>query len=156
MNRDVAAGLGLLAFAGLYFAATLRIQESSLSDEVGANGMPLLLVAILAVLAALLALRGWFAGRGRSVRKPEASEGGASFGRVLGFLGVAVLYGPAAYLLGYLPGLAVLILGVAVYEGARPTWGLAAVAVGGAAFFYVVFVKLLGVAQPPGLFPGLF
>ena len=29
---------------------------------------------------------------------------------------------------------------------------LAAVAFGGAAFFYLVFVKLLGVLQPPGLF----
>ena len=152
MNRDVAAGLGLLAFAGLYFAATLGIQESSLSDEVGADGVPLLLVGILAVLAALLALRGWFASRGRPTPKAEVVESGAPFGRVLGFLGVAALYGPVAYLLGYLPGLVALIVGVALYEGARPTWNLAAVAVGGAAFFYVVFVRLLGVAQPPGLF----
>ena len=153
MNRDVIAGLGLLAFAGLYFAATLRIQESSLSDEVGANGMPLLLVGILAVLALLLAVRGWFAGRAtRTARKQDTSEGGAPVGRVLGFLGVAALYGPVAYLLGYTAGLTVLIMGVAIYEGARLGWSLAAVAVGGAAFFYVVFVKLLGVAQPPGLF----
>lgn len=152
MNRDVIAGLGLLAFAGLYFAATLRIQESSLSDEVGANGVPLLLAGLLAVLAALLAVRGWFAGRATRARKPDTSEGGAPVGRVLGFLGVAVLYGPVAYLLGYAAGLAVLIMVVAIYEGARLGWSLAAVAVGGAAFFYVVFVKLLGVAQPPGLF----
>ena len=153
MNRDVIAGLGLLGFAGLYFAATLRIQDSSLSDEVGARGMPLLLVGTLAVLAALLAVRGWFAGRAaRVARKPEASEGGASFGRVLGFLGVAALYGPVAYLLGYMAGLAFLIMAVAIYEGARSSWRLAAVAFGGAAFFYLVFVKLLGVLQPPGLF----
>lgn len=152
MNRDVVAGLGLLAFAGLYFAATLRIQESSLSDEVGANGMPLLLVGILTVLAVLLAVHGWFAGRAtRAARKPEAFEGGAPVGRVLGFLGVASLYGPAAYLLGYVGGLALLIAAIAFYEGARPTWTLAAVALGGAAFFWLVFVQLLGVAQPRGI-----
>lgn len=153
MNRDVIAGLGLLGFAGLYFAATLRIQESSLSDEVGANGIPLVLAALLAVLAVALAARGWFAGRAaRPVQATEVSEDGASFGRVLGFLGIAAVYGLVAYVLGYVAGLVVLIVGIAVYEGARPSWSLLAVAVGGAAFFYVVFVRLLGVAQPPGLF----
>lgn len=152
MNRDVAAGLGLLAFAGLYFAATLRIQESSLSDEVGADGVPLLLAGLLAALAALLAVRGWFAGRAaRATPKPEAAEGGAPVRRALGFLGVALLYGPAAYLLGYVGGLAFLIAAAACYEGARPTWRLAAVALGGAAFFWLVFVQLLGVAQPRGI-----
>lgn len=152
MNRDIIAGLGLLGFAGLYFAATLRIQESSLSDEVGAKGMPVVLAALLAVLAVALTVRGWRASRALRPARAEASEDGASFRRVLGFLGIAAVYGPVAYALGYVAGLIVLIVGIAVYEGARPSWSLLAVAVGGATFFYLAFVKLLGVAQPPGLF----
>lgn len=159
MNRDVAAGLGLLAFAGLYFAGTLRIQQSELSDEVGAAGMPVILAALLAILAALLTARGWLAGRPARAGGPaataegarEAGEGGAPIRRVLGFLGIAALYVPVALALGYVVGLAFLIAAIACYEGIRPTWRLAAVAFGGAAFFWVVFVRLLGVAQPRGI-----
>lgn len=159
MNRDVAAGLGLLAFAGLYFAGALRIQQSELSDEVGAAGMPVILAALLAVLAALLAARGWLAGRPARAGGPtataegarEAGEGGAPIRRALGLLGIAALYVPVALALGYVVGLAFLIAAIAYYEGTRPTWRLAAVAVGGAAFFWFVFVRLLGVAQPRGI-----
>lgn len=160
MNGDVAAGLGLLLLAGLYLAQTFDLQQSSLSDEVGPGGLPLMLAVLLAFLAAVLAARGWLAARaartGRTTAAVEASPasdaGAAPIGRALGFLAVAGLYGPAAYALGYVGGLAVLIAAVAFYEGARPSWQLAAVACGGAAFFWLFFVQLLGVAQPRGAF----
>lgn len=145
MNRDLAGGIGLLALAALYYAGTRQIQSSSLSDDVGADGMPLVLATVLAGLAALLVLRGLRAGRAAS------GEGGARPRRALGFLAVAAVYMPAAWLLGYVGGLAVMIGAVALYEGARPGWQLAAVAIGGGAFFWVVFVQLLGVAQPHGV-----
>lgn len=150
MNRDVAAGLGLLALAGLYLAGTLQIQGSSLSDEIGADGVPLILAGLLTVLSVLLAVRGWLSGRtGRRASPP--GEEGAPLRRVLGFLGVAALYGPVAHALGYVGGLIFLIAAVALYEGARPSWRLAAVALGGAALFWLMFVQLLGVAQPHGV-----
>lgn len=149
MNRDVAAGLGLLALAGLYLAGTLQIQGSSLSDEIGADGVPLILAGLLAVLAVLLAVRGWWSGRAAGVTRVPG-EDGAPLRRVLGFLGLAALYGPVAYALGYLGGLVFLIAAIALYEGARPSWRLVAVALGGAAFFWLMFVWLLGVAQPHG------
>lgn len=155
MNRDVAAGLGLLALAGVYLAGTLQISQSSLSDEVGAGGLPLILGGILALLAAILAFRGWLARPERTLAAPTATgepedsgEGSASLGRALGFLGIAALYGPVATLLGYVGGLAFLIGAIALYERARPTWRLGAVALGGAVCFWLVFVQLLGVAQP--------
>ena len=58
MNGDVAAGLGLLLLAGLYLAQTFDLQQSSLSDEVGPGGLPLMLAVLLAFLAAVLAARG--------------------------------------------------------------------------------------------------
>ncbi len=68
----------------------------------------------------------------------------------------------AAYVLlvpyvGYLIGVALLIASVALYEGAPRRWTVPVAAIGGAIFYWAVFVKLLGVPQPAGiLFQGLF
>jgi Na+-transporting NADH:ubiquinone oxidoreductase subunit NqrB len=57
-----------------------------------------------------------------------------------------------AEFLGYVPAIILLIAAVALYEGIRPSWRVLAVAAGGAALFWLLFVVLLGAPQPRGLF----
>ena len=68
-----------------------------------------------------------------------------------GLLALGALYIPAAIVLGYPLALFLLLVAVALYEGKRFSWRMAAVAGGGAAFFYVLFELVLGVRQPEGL-----
>jgi hypothetical protein len=154
INKDVLSGIILLGVAALYYAATLQIPESSLSDEVGARGMPGILGALLAGLGLLIAARGVIMGRKpvpvTEVRADDESE--APPRRALGFLAIAAGYVIVAPLVGFGPALALLIAAIALYEGAVPSWRMALVAVAGALAFWLLFVQLLGVEQPRSLF----
>ncbi len=153
--RDVAAGGVLLAVAALYHLQTLEIPQSSLSDEVGPEGLPRLLAIGLAVVAGLILLRGLIAAvRLRRTQAPTASGGDyvASLPRALGFVAIGIGYIVAAPIVGYVVGVALLVAVVALYEGIAPTWRVAAVAAGAGVLFWIIFVKLLGTEQPVGWF----
>jgi len=161
-NRDVASGVVLLALAAAYHVATRQIPHSSLSDEVGADGLPHLLTALLALLGALIALRGVF-GRGLLARRPASPAAPAPADddahqstplRALGFLALGVGYMLVAPLVGYPAAAALLIGSVALYEGMAPSWRLVAVACAGGLLFWLLFVVLLGVEQPTSRFWG--
>lgn len=163
MNKDVAGGLVLLAIAAGYYAAIGDIPTSSLSDDVSPQGLPTVLAIGLAIAAVAIMMRGLFTVV-RPVRAAHApaeaeDDGGderyeAGFVRALGVIACGALYVVSAWLVGYVPAIAILILAMALYEGMRLTWQTCAVAIGGAVFFWVVFVRLLGVAQPAGILLG--
>ena len=154
MNKDVLSGGILLVVAGAYFWATLQIPDSSLSDEVGAQGMPRILAFLLAGLAVLIILRGVVMARKAAVAAggDEPGEGEAPLPRALGLLAIAAGYIVVTPLVGFGPALALLIAAVAIYEGMRFSWRLAVVAAIGALAFWLLFVRLLGVEQPASLF----
>ena len=158
MNKDLLSGLVLLAIAGLYYWATGLIADSTLSDEVGAGGLPGALAYALAGLATLLIVRSF--ALARAARAPRSEEDLRQDGRPLRAIGL-LLFGAAYVLLipwlGYVVSVALLIAGIALYEGARRNWVLPAVAIGGALVYWAIFVKLLGVNQHAGsLWQGLF
>jgi putative tricarboxylic transport membrane protein len=152
MNKDVLSGIILLVVAALYYAATLQIAESSLSDEVGAQGLPRILAALLAGVAVLIIARGVIMARKPLRATPVQADDEAPPRRALGFLAIAAGYVVVAPLVGFAPALALLIAAVAIYEGAVPSWRTAVVAVAGALAFWLLFVQLLGVEQPRSLF----
>ena len=150
LNKDVLSGGILLVVAGAYYWATLQIPDSSLSDEVGAQGLPRILALLLAGLAALIVFRGLVMARKAAVAAgPE--EGEAPLPRALGLLAIAASYIVVAPLVGFGPGLALLIAAVALFEGMRLSWRMAVVAAAGAFAFWLLFVRLLGVEQPASL-----
>ncbi|GAB4069032.1 tripartite tricarboxylate transporter TctB family protein [Ancylobacter sonchi] len=157
MNKDAWSGLVLLALAGTYFWATGAIPDSTLEDEVGAVGLPHALTAALVLLGLILLVRGVLAARTEAAAGPEDEERDATLPRALGFLALGAAYVLLLPYVGYLVAVALLIGGVALYEGAPRRWTVPVAALGGAAFYWAVFVKLLGVSQPVGtLFQGLF
>ena len=162
MSKDIGSGALLLVIAAVYSWATLQIPTSSLSDDVGAHGMPTLLAAGLALVACLILGRAVLAARQSSpvsdgpaaARQPDLQDDEryeAPLPRALGLIAIGALYIVVAIFLGYIPALAVLIFATAIYEGLPFGWQPAAVAVGGAFGFWLLFVKLLGTEQPISL-----
>ncbi|UXN57090.1 tripartite tricarboxylate transporter TctB family protein [Phyllobacterium zundukense] len=158
MNKDLISGVVLLAVSGTYYAWSSQIADSTLSDEVGATGLPHVLSIILAILAVLLIARAMLFRRARTATaSADADEGDAGLPRAIGFLLLGAVYVFVLPFIGYVAGTALLIGAVALYEGAPRNWVVLAAAVGGAVFYWAIFVKLLGVHQPAGsLFQGMF
>ena len=154
MRKDLIGSIALLGIAAAYYAASTTIFSSALADEVGADGIPVLLAALLAVIALAIGVQAFV--RVPAPAKPAGAEGEAEAEapvlRALGLLGFGVLYMMVVQILGYFPTIALLIGAVALYEGMRLSWRLVAVALGGAAFFWLLFVMVLGIRQPAGLF----
>jgi hypothetical protein len=148
MNKDVVSGGVLLVVAAAYYWATLQIADSSLSDEVGAQGLPRILAFLLAGLALLIFVRGFLLVPKRLATIDGDEDPDALPRRALGFLAIAAGYVLVSPLVGYGPALALLIAAVAIYEGTKPSWRMAAIAIGGAVVFWLLFVQLLGVEQP--------
>ena len=149
--------------AALYYLATVRIPASLLADEVGPHGLPTLLALSLALIGVGLGVRAAVARTvaAKLARDTPADDTTANNAddrheaaplRALGLLGIGVLYIPVAWLLGYVVALVMLIAAVAVYEGMRPSWRMAAISIAGAVVFWVLFAVVLGVPQPEAIF----
>jgi putative tricarboxylic transport membrane protein len=76
--------------------------------------------------------------------------------RAGGMFAIGVLYIAAVPYIGYILAIALLIAATTYYQGGRLSRQTGVVAVGGAVFFWVMFVWLLRIPQPPGLWPDLF
>ncbi len=151
MKKDLIGGFVLLAIAGVYHLAIGSIAESTLSDEVGATGLPRMLALILAFLAVALIGRALLARRAAVVADASDDKETASPARAVGLLLFGAGYIVLLPIVGYVVGVMLLIAGVALYEGAAWTWKVPVIAAGGAALYWAIFVKLLGVPQPAGL-----
>lgn len=161
MTKDLLSGVVLLAVAGTYYAWSTQIADSTLSDDIGAGGLPQVLAIILAVLGLCLIGRTLLAARISTATTGNADDEeedlNAPFPRAVGFLLFGAIYILLLPLLGYIISIALLIAAIAIYEGAPRTWVVVAAAVGGGVLYWAIFVKLLGVNQPLGsLFQGLF
>jgi putative tricarboxylic transport membrane protein len=165
MNKDTAAGLGLIAIAIAYWLGTNAIPHSVLAGEVRADGLPKLLAWGLGVLGLVLVAQGllWRA-------RPAPAEAAAadapvqarswyphwySHWRALGMIAFAAGYIIAVPTLGYTITIALLLAAVALYNGAARSPRVLLLAVLGAALFYVLFVHVLKVPLPPGIWPEL-
>jgi hypothetical protein len=152
MNRkDLISAAILLVIAGAYFAATFEIPTSTLDDGVGPRGFPLVLAFTLVTVAAAIAVRALTVKPASTHAPDDDEEPDARWPRALGILAFGALYIPLALLVGYALALFLLLAVVPLYEGMRFSWRVPAVAAGGAAAFYVLFVLVLGVRQPEGL-----
>jgi putative tricarboxylic transport membrane protein len=148
MNKDVVSGCALVLVALAYYWASTAIQSSTLEDEFGPGGLPLILATLLGLVGAIIAVRGLV------LAHPGSAFGGGEprrFARALGVLGIGFAYVLLVPYLGFILTIALLIVAVARYEGLSLSWRVMAVAGAGAGFLWLLFVKLLGVPQPAGL-----
>ena len=148
MRKDVVLSAILLCIAAAYYFAAGDIPASTLEDEVGARGLPIVLSSLLAMVAIAIGVRALVTAPATGETEKEAE---APWLRALGMLAIGALYIPIANLLGYWLALVLLLLAVTLYEGMKPSPRMFAVALGGASFFWLLFDVLLGVRQPEGL-----
>ena len=149
MNKDLAFGILTLALSAGYYRMAARIPDSQLADAIGPQGLPRTYGILLAALSLILIARSL----GRRVQpKPDR---GSTIGRVAGMLAIGVAYIVVVPWLGYLLSLAGLIFATTYYQGGSINRQVAIVAFSGAVFCWVLFVLLMRIPQPPGLWPSL-
>ena len=152
MNRDLVFGAGCLALAAGYYRMAAAIPESALSDTVGAQGLPKTYAVVLAGLSSVLIVKSIGQAKARATADKHASP----ILRVAGMLLIGILYLAAVPWLGYILALTGLIAATTYYQGGGLNARVVAVALSGALFFWVLFVAVLGIAHPPGIWPSLF
>jgi len=156
---EVAIGLAALAIACVYAYFTFDIPGTFLADPVGAAGLPKLYAIALAVLALSLMVRS-LASRASIRETTLASDDRMSPKQHLRAVGL--LLPGAAYLLlistaGYFATIFLLIIGVALYAGARMSLRLVAISIVGAIAMWVIFDRLFNIPLPTGsLWSSLF
>ena len=151
--RDLVTGALGLVLAAVYYLAADALPVSLLSDAVGAAGVPKALAIGLGLLSAMLILRA-VAARPTFRGTGSAADPWPHL-QALGVVGLGAAYAALAPYLGYPVAVAALIGVTALYFGMRPSPRLVLVALAGAALFWGLFVKILGVAMPEGLWPRL-
>lgn len=157
--RDLLGALILLLVAGGYHAASLGINRSALSDEVGAAGLPVVYAGALTALALALAIKALvsrrLAGRSGADAGDDLRGEGRKLLRAAGMLAIGVGYIAIVDIAGYLLSVMAVIALVAVYQGERMGRRLAGLAIGGGAMFFVFFILVLGIDMPTGIWPAL-
>jgi uncharacterized membrane protein YidH (DUF202 family) len=159
VTRDTGVALGLLVLAGLYWLGADRIKVSRLEGIVGAQAVPKGLAVTLAILSALLIAQGlWRWHRAAAVAGGRETGGATADAhlRAAGMLVIGMAYLVVVGSIGSLPAIALLMLATARYMGRPWSAQLIALAVGGACLYYLIFVRLLGIPLPPGIWPGVW
>lgn len=152
VSRDLMFGAVCLALSIGYYMLAAAIPESALSDTVGAQGLPQTYAIVLAVLSLMLIVRSIARAR---AGEPRATHRSPAI-RVAGMLGIGIVYLIAVPWLGYVLALAALIAATTYYQGGGLNRRVAVVALSGALLFWVLFVAVLGIPHPPGIWPSLF
>jgi len=154
MNAELGFGVVALVIAAIYYILARGIPASLLDDLVGSQGLPIVYACALATLAVVQIARAVIAGRAGST-PTESSKSSVFNGKTLATLALGVAYGALLPWLGYAASIALLLAATAAYQGAGLNRRVLLVAAGGATFLWVLFVWLLGIPQPAGIWSSL-
>jgi hypothetical protein len=163
-NRDLVFGSATLALAAIYYALTVTIPQSDLADPIGPQGLPKTYAAVLAVLAIILIARSIKRPANLAPTNPEPTNPEpanprtnepANLGRVIGMLLIGVAYIVVLPWLGYLLSVAALIAATTYFQGGSINRRSILVAISGALCFWVLFIWLLRIQYPAGLWPSV-
>jgi putative tricarboxylic transport membrane protein len=152
-TRDFAGGLATIFLAIVYLVFSFRQRVSALADAIGPAGMPKVLGFLMLGLGIMLCAQSLYQSISRS-EDPASQWQGEGFRllRALGLLIIAIAYLLLVNLLGYALSIAISLALVALYLGAVANWKLVITALLGAGFLWTIFVILLDVPMPAGIF----
>lgn len=167
--RDVWIGLAALALGVWYWRAAGDIPISPLDGVVNAAALPRMLASAMVIFSILLILRALLVEAMflRAARKATApvpperpEEEGMTFTRqqhlkAAGVIVIGIVYLLILPWLGYVLSATLLVAGTAVYIGARAGLYTLGVAAAVAVVYYLLFVQLLSIPLPAGLWPSL-
>jgi putative tricarboxylic transport membrane protein len=169
INRDFVCGLCTLAIALVYYIGATDIPLSELADAVGPGGMPQSYAWILGGLSLLLMAYSFLGGRAvanvkasnakaamaTSDTKPSQSAGRREVLRAAGMLAIGAVYVLALPWIGYPLGIGFLVGATVLYQGGKVGWNWLAISAGAAVMFWVIFVLILHIPEPVGLWHAL-
>ncbi len=155
MNRDFVAGFLGLLLAMAYYAMAANIQNSQLADDVGPGGLPKIYGVLLAVFSVLLMVRARTSPAQAGGKMRAVAEELFAAKRGLGILVIGIGYIVTVPYLGYPLAIALVIAIAALYNGGQISARLAGIAVLGAFGLWFVFVFLLHIGQPAGIWADL-
>jgi hypothetical protein len=164
---NLSASLLGIVLSSAYVWQARAIEDSLLSDEVGAGGVPagvglLMLAASIALLLKALVAR---ARAHRQASAPaSADDAGEGAGEAaahphrmaLGLLAILAAYVALLPWVGYIVSMGLLAAGVALFAGARMAPVLVAFAVAIGPLLWFLFEYLLQVRMPAGAWSALF
>jgi putative tricarboxylic transport membrane protein len=167
--RDVWIGLAALALGVWYWRAAGDIPISPLDGIVNAAALPRMLAVAMMVFSVLLILRALLVemmylratrhAKGPVAERPE-TEGHTFSARqhvkAVGVVVIGIVYLLILPWLGYVPSVILLMVAVSVYIGARAGLYTLGVAVATAVIFYLLFVQLLSIPLPAGVWSALW
>jgi putative tricarboxylic transport membrane protein len=165
MNRDIVCGCLTLVLAIAYYLMAAAIPKSMLADAVGPQGLPEAYGIVLGLLSLLLIASGVMAGRKEGAVSTAAGHADAGHQsakqewnaalRAAGMLLIGAAYVAILPWAGYIVSIALLIIATGWYQERKYMRWLVPVAIGGAFCFWLIFVQLLEIAEPTGLWPSL-
>jgi hypothetical protein len=159
-NRDLSFGSATLVVAVIYYGLAVTIPQSDLADPIGPQGLPRIYAVVLAALSLILIARALR----RSVSTPEPTnvesrianpESRSRAAKVIGMLLIGVAYIVVLPWLGYLVSVAALIIATIYFQGGSINGRSILVALSGAAVFWLLFIWLLRIQYPAGLWPSV-
>jgi hypothetical protein len=156
MNRDLVFGSATLAVAAVYYVLTSTIPQSDLADPIGPQGLPKTYAIVLAALSIVLIARSLKRGaKGKPANPESRTPNPGRIGRVAGMLLIGIAYIFVLPYLGYLLSVGMLIAATTYFQGGPFNARSVLVAVSGAALFWALFIWLLRIQYPAGLWPSL-
>ena len=160
-RREMVLGCATLAIAAGYYLMAIRIPHSDIADVIGAQGLPKTYAALLAVLSIILIGRATLARRTAVAAEPRTIAVDPSAPRHVGWRTFGMLMNGALYValvprLGYILSIAGLIASTIYFQGGDLNRRSMAVAVGGALLLWLLFVRILHIPHPAGIWPSMF
>ncbi len=157
-NRDLLFGITTLVVAAVYYELAVAIPQSDLADPVGPQGLPRVYALLLAALSLILiarSLRRSSSSAGSSNPESRIPNPGAGIARVIGMLLIGVAYIIVLPWLGYLLSVAALITATIYFQGGVINGRSILVALSGAVCLWLLFIWLLRIQYPAGLWPSV-
>jgi putative tricarboxylic transport membrane protein len=159
--RDLIFGIATLVVAVLYYGLAAAIPPSELADPIGPQGLPRTYAVLLAALSLLLIAR--------SVRRPASNPEPSNpeppnppipnprspIPRVTGMLLIGIAYILVLPWLGYFLSITALIAVTIHFQGGSFNARSILVALSGAALFWLLFIWLLRIQYPAGIWPSV-
>lgn len=159
MSRDFVGGIGASIIGAVYYIYASQIRVSALDDGFGPAGIPkaygVIMIALGIIIAGGALVKSWRAQKAGQTSQSEWVGQGKKIAWAAGLLGVGIVYISVLPYLGYALSIALLICTTALYQGAPRNLRLIAVGIAGAAAMWCIFVLLLGVSMPSGLWSAL-
>ena len=162
--RDLLFGTATLVVAVVYYSLATAIPASDLSDPIGPQGLPKIYAVLLAGLALILLARSL--PRVHSHPEPANPEPqilepskpasqGSRAARVAGMLLIGIAYIVVLPWLGYFVSIAALLTFTIYLQGGSIDGRTILVSLSGAAVFWLLFIWLLGIQYPAGIWPSV-